>query len=59
VSSADARGKGPKVQTQSLRRLRRPATGVSGTASLSDSEEDSRLSPVWGDRPFVLARLSL
>lgn len=38
---------GPKVQRQSLLRLRLPATGVSGQESLSDSEE-SRLSPARG-----------
>jgi hypothetical protein len=58
-SSEDANGSGPSVHTHSLRRLRRPATGVSGTVSLSDSDEESRLSPVRGDRPLILALLSL
>jgi hypothetical protein len=58
-SSEDANGSGPSVQTHSLRRLRRPATGVSGTVSLSDSDEESRLSPVWGDLTLSLVRLSL
>lgn len=40
-------GRGPKVQCQSRLRFRRPATGVSGHESLSESEE-SRLSPVRG-----------
>lgn len=40
-------GSGPKVHFQSLLRFRRPATGVSGQESLSDSEE-SRLSPIRG-----------
>ncbi|KAL1606766.1 hypothetical protein SLS60_004173 [Paraconiothyrium brasiliense] len=40
-------GSGPSVHLQSLLRLRRPATGVSGQESLSDSEE-SRLSPARG-----------
>lgn len=41
---------GPSVHTHSLRRFRRPATGVSGhESSLSDSDDDeSRLSPVLG-----------
>lgn len=42
-------GRGPKVHLQSLLRFRRPATGVSGAESLSDSEE-SRLSPTRGPR---------
>jgi len=42
-------GNGAKVHTHSLRLFRRPATGVSGQASLSDSEDESRLSPVLGD----------
>lgn len=40
-------GRGPRVQCQSRLRFRRPATGVSGHESLSESEE-SRLSPVRG-----------
>lgn len=40
-------GSGPRVQTQFLLRFRRPATGVSGQESLSDSDE-SRLSPIRG-----------
>lgn len=40
-------GSGPSVHRQSLLRLRRPATGVSGQESLSDSDE-SRLSPARG-----------
>lgn len=40
-------GSGPSVQTQFLLRFRRPATGVSGQESLSDSDE-SRLSPIRG-----------
>ena len=48
-------GSGPRVHRQSLLRFRRPATGVSGHESLSDSEE-SRLSPIrapfgWGELP--------
>ena len=45
---------GPRVQTHSRRRFRRPATGVSGQESLSDSdsEEESRLSPTLGERNF-------
>lgn len=39
-----APGSGPRVHRQSRRLFRRPATGVSGHESLSDSEE-SRLSP--------------
>lgn len=39
-------GKLPSVQTHSRLLFLRPATGVSGQASLSDSEEESRLSPV-------------
>lgn len=42
-------GSDPSVHLQSLLRFRRPATGVSGHESLSDSEE-SRLSPARG--PF-------
>lgn len=38
---------GPNVHLQSRLRFRRPATGVSGQESLSDSEE-SRLSPIRG-----------
>ena len=40
-------GKVPSVQTHSRLLFLRPATGVSGQASLSDSDEESRLSPVW------------
>jgi hypothetical protein len=42
---------GPRVQTHSRRRFRRPATGVSGQESLSesDSEDESRLSPTFGE----------
>lgn len=40
-------GSGPNVHLQSRVRFRRPATGVSGHESLSDSDE-SRLSPVRG-----------
>lgn len=40
-------GSAPRVHRQSRLRFRRPATGVSGQESLSDSEE-SRLSPVRG-----------
>lgn len=46
----------PKVQTQSLFNFLRPATGVSGQVSLSDSDEESRLSPVCGERTFNLLR---
>jgi hypothetical protein len=42
-------GRGPSVHLQSRLRFLRPATGVSGAESLSDSEE-SRLSPVCGTR---------
>jgi len=45
---------GPRVQTHSRRRFRRPATGVSGQESLSDSEDESRLSPSLGERNFSL-----
>lgn len=42
---------GPNVHTHSLRLFRRPATGVSGQESLSDSDdEESRFSPVLGAR---------
>lgn len=42
---------GPSVHTHSLRLFRRPATGVSGQESLSDSDdEESRFSPVLGAR---------
>ena len=49
---------GPRVQRQSRLRLRRPATGVSGHESLSDSSDDdeSRFSPVRG--PFGLGESS-
>lgn len=40
-------GSGPNVHLQSRVRFRRPATGVSGAESLSDSDE-SRLSPARG-----------
>jgi hypothetical protein len=42
---------GPRVHTHSRRRFRRPATGVSGQESLSesDSEDESRLSPTFGE----------
>lgn len=40
-------GSGPNVHFQSLLRFRRPAMGVSGQESLSDSDE-SRLSPARG-----------
>lgn len=40
-------GSGPSVHLQSRVRFRRPATGVSGHESLSESEE-SRLSPARG-----------
>jgi len=41
---------GPSVHTHSLLRFRRPATGVSGAESLSESvsEDESRFSPVRG-----------
>jgi hypothetical protein len=39
-------GSVPSVQTHSRLLFLRPATGVSGQASLSDSEDESRLSPV-------------
>lgn len=45
----ESEGSGPRVQRQSRLRFRRPATGVSGQESLSDSEE-SRLSPARGPR---------
>jgi hypothetical protein len=42
---------GPNVHTHSRRRLRRPATGVAGQESLSESEsEESLFSPVLGPR---------
>jgi hypothetical protein len=41
---------GPNVHTHSLRLFRRPATGVSGQESLSDSDDESRFSPVLGAR---------
>jgi len=45
---------GAKVHTHSRRRLRRPATGVSGQESLSESDEDeSRFSPVRGKRKLL------
>jgi hypothetical protein len=42
---------GPSVHAHSIsrRRLRRPATGVSGQVSLSSSEEESRFSPALGE----------
>lgn len=49
-------GNGPSVQTQFLLRFRRPATGVSGQESLSDSDE-SRLSPIRG--PLGRGELSM
>jgi hypothetical protein len=49
-------GRGPRVHRQSLLRLRRPATGVSGAESLSSDDEESRFSPVRGD--FVGSELS-
>lgn len=42
----------PSVHTHSLLLFLLPATGVSGQESLSDSEDESLLSPVCGD--FVL-----
>lgn len=51
-------GSGPNVHTHSRLLFRRPATGVSGQVSLSDSEDESRLSPVWGDRALNFVRLS-
>lgn len=45
-------GRGPSVHLQSRLRFRRPAMGVSGAESLSDSEE-SRLSPAWGPRGLI------
>lgn len=61
VSSEDVcwLGSGSKVHTHSLRRFRRPATGVSGQESLSDSDDESRFSPVRGECPFSLVRFSL
>jgi hypothetical protein len=44
-----APGRWPNVHFHSRVRFRRPATGVSGQASLSSSEDDSRLSPARGD----------
>lgn len=43
-------GIGPRVHTHSRLRLRRPATGVSGHESLSLSDDESRLSPILGER---------
>lgn len=57
VSSEDAvPGSGPKVHTHCLFRFLRPATGVSGHLSLSDSDDESRLSPARGERPFNRVR---
>lgn len=49
VDFSDVVGNGPRVQCQSRLRFRRPATGVSGHESLSESDE-SLFSPVRG--PF-------
>jgi hypothetical protein len=38
----------PNVQTHSRRLFLRPATGVSGQESPSESEDESRLSPALG-----------
>lgn len=47
-------GIGPSVHVHSRTLFRRPATGVSGHLSLSDSSEDeSRFSPTWGPSSFV------
>lgn len=48
---------GPSVQTHSRCFFLRPATGVSGQPSLSES--DSRLSPVRGDRRLILGLVAL
>lgn len=45
----DCPGSVPNVQTQSLFSFLRPATGVSGQVSLSDSDDESLFSPVRGD----------
>jgi hypothetical protein len=58
-SEEDWPGRVPSVHTQSLFNLRRPATGVSGQVSLSDSEDESRLSPVRGERILSLLRFIL
>lgn len=47
VDLSDVEGRGPRVQCQSRLRFRRPATGVSGHESLSESDE-SLFSPVRG-----------
>lgn len=52
----DCSGSVPSVHTQSLFSFLRPATGVSGQVSLSDSDDESLLSPVCGDLIFSLLR---
>ena len=52
-------GSAPRVHVHSRTRFRRPATGVSGHLSLSDSSDESRLSPVCGPFSFSLVLLLL